>query len=166
MDRPGGDSEYELDDIDRGVLYALQQDARNATAQSMAEQLGVSASTVRNRIGKLETAGVIQGYRPVVDYERAGHPLRLLFVGTAPDDDREAVADAASRVDGVVTVSEMLPSERNLRIEVATRDVAELRRVADSLADVGVRLGDVDVVLATHSQPFGPFEFERGRVDE
>ena len=57
-----------LDDVDRGILYALQRDARNVT---IAEEVDVSASTVRNRIGRLEDIGVIEGYYPKINSERA-----------------------------------------------------------------------------------------------
>ena len=77
-----GDDGIELDDVDRGVLQLLQMDARNTTAEGMAERVGVSASTVRNRISKLEEGGVIRGYRPILDYERANLPLRVLFICT------------------------------------------------------------------------------------
>lgn len=49
----------DLDDVDRSVLYVLQQDARGTTAQEITDQVEVSASTVRNRTETLEDARVI-----------------------------------------------------------------------------------------------------------
>lgn len=46
----------DLDGIDEGILYLLQRDARRITTKEMTEQVGVSASTVRNRIDRLEEA--------------------------------------------------------------------------------------------------------------
>lgn len=149
---------YELDDVDRGVLYALQQDARNATAQKMAEAVGVSASTVRNRIANLEDAGVIEGYRPIVNYERAGYPIRMLFVAAVPTDRRSAAVADLLAVDGVLSVRELLPNRRSLLVEVAARDTRELRRLSERLADVGVDLVGADVVVDHRPQPFAPFE--------
>jgi DNA-binding Lrp family transcriptional regulator len=40
----------------------------------------VSASTVRNRIDRLEEAGVIEGYYPKINYERANFPLHVLLL--------------------------------------------------------------------------------------
>lgn len=149
---------YELDDVDRGVLYALQQDARNATAQKMAEAVGVSASTVRNRIANLEDAGVIEGYRPIVNYERAGYPIRMLFVAAVPTGRRSAAVADLLAVDGVLSVRELLPNRRSLLVEVAARDTRELRRLSERLADVGVDLVGADVVIDHRPQPFAPFE--------
>jgi len=39
----------------------------------VADEVDVSASTVRNRIRKLEDADILMGYRPEVNYEKAGY---------------------------------------------------------------------------------------------
>ncbi|WP_312908269.1 Lrp/AsnC family transcriptional regulator [Natronosalvus caseinilyticus] len=49
----------ELDSVDKGILYLLQEDARNNTTNAIGEQVGVSSSTVANRITKLEENGEI-----------------------------------------------------------------------------------------------------------
>lgn len=46
-------------EVDRTILHALWRGARTTTADEMTEAAGVSASTVRNRIKKLEESGVI-----------------------------------------------------------------------------------------------------------
>jgi DNA-binding Lrp family transcriptional regulator len=74
----------ELDNVDRGILHELQVDARNRTAQEIADKVDVSASTVRNRIEELEADGIIEGYHPKIDYEAADLPLQILFVCSAP----------------------------------------------------------------------------------
>jgi hypothetical protein len=43
-----------------GSLHLLQQDARDATIETMGELVGVSASTVRNRTETMDSAGVIE----------------------------------------------------------------------------------------------------------
>ena len=42
-----------IDDVDRAILYALQDDARNASSGDIAERTGTSDSTVRKRIQRL-----------------------------------------------------------------------------------------------------------------
>jgi DNA-binding Lrp family transcriptional regulator len=51
-----------MDDKDRQLLHLLQQDAR-APLKSLAAGIGLARSSVRERIHKLERAGVIRGYR-------------------------------------------------------------------------------------------------------
>ncbi|MFC7194338.1 Lrp/AsnC family transcriptional regulator [Halosimplex aquaticum] len=67
----------ELDEIDYGILQLLQRDARNTTPVDMADQLPVSAQTIRNRISGLQDNDVIEGYVPIINYENAGFPIRL-----------------------------------------------------------------------------------------
>lgn len=51
-----------MDDKDRQLLQLLQQDAR-APLKALAAGVGLARSSVRERIVKLERAGVIRGYR-------------------------------------------------------------------------------------------------------
>ncbi|WP_157078538.1 Lrp/AsnC family transcriptional regulator, partial [Halalkalicoccus paucihalophilus] len=86
------DGNVVLDDVDREILYALQQDARKTTHEQISATVEVSQSTVRNRITALENAGVIKTYAPELDYERAGFPLRVQFICTTSMDQRHQAA--------------------------------------------------------------------------
>ena len=92
-----------LDNVDRGIFFHLQRDARNTTTQEIAETVGVSASTVRNRIEALEDGGIIKGYHPEIDYEAANLPLRVLFVCTAPPTEQSEYVQQMGPVLGVYT---------------------------------------------------------------
>lgn len=86
-----------LDETDRGILYLLQQNARETTAAEIAEAVGVSAGTVRNRIDRLEEQGVLEGYIPDIDYETAGFELHIFHVHVRnPADDRVRRGSARS----------------------------------------------------------------------
>ncbi|HEV7371144.1 Lrp/AsnC family transcriptional regulator [Arenibaculum sp.] len=50
-----------LDDLDRALLALLETNAREPTA-SLARKLGVSRTTVQDRIQRLERDGVVGGY--------------------------------------------------------------------------------------------------------
>lgn len=154
-----GDSTYVLDDVDRGVLYALQRDARNTTAGEIADEVDVSASTVRNRIANLENHGVIEGYYPKIDYERAGYALRTLFVATAPAQDRGKLATEALSVPGVVDVREMLTSHRNLYIEAVATSTRDLAQMTNQLTDIGLEILSSELVADHRLQSFGELEF-------
>ena len=60
-----------LDRRDLDILAALQGDARSTYAD-VGRLVGLSASSVHDRVRKLERAGVIRGYRAVVDPEAVG----------------------------------------------------------------------------------------------
>ena len=57
-----------IDEIDRQILMLLQMDARISNA-AIAEQVGLTTSTVHDRVKKLERKGIIKGYVALVDAE-------------------------------------------------------------------------------------------------
>lgn len=63
-----------LDDLNLRLLTELTADPRLRTTE-LARRLGVSAPTVRERIGRLEESGVIRGYRLDVDPAALGRPV-------------------------------------------------------------------------------------------
>ena len=56
---------------DEQLLSLLREDARASTAD-IARKLGLSRTTVQNRIARLEEQGVIRGYTVLVDREKVG----------------------------------------------------------------------------------------------
>ncbi|MEF8839344.1 MAG: winged helix-turn-helix transcriptional regulator [Haloarculaceae archaeon] len=50
-----------LDAIHTEIIYSLEEDAGTVLAPTIAEQVDVSAGTVRNRIDQFEEAGTIRG---------------------------------------------------------------------------------------------------------
>jgi Lrp/AsnC family transcriptional regulator, leucine-responsive regulatory protein len=63
-----------IDDIDRQIISLLQDDARLSNAV-LAEAVGLTISTVHERVKKLEKKGVITGYVAQVDAEAMGKPI-------------------------------------------------------------------------------------------
>ena len=109
--------DFELDSVDRGILHLLQKDARNNTTTELGEKIGVSATTVSNRIKRLEDDGVIEGYYPEIDYAKTGLELHLLITAEVPVRERAALTEEALDVVGVVGVREVLTGVENLLIE-------------------------------------------------
>jgi len=150
-------SEAEIDDLDRNIIHALQQDARHTSASSIAESLDVSARTVRNRIDKLEEANVIRGYDVDVDYEAAGYQLHTLIVCTAPIHEREEIAKRALEVDGVVAIREVMTGADNVHVEVVGTDSNDLSRIGRDLNDIGLEVIDEDLIRNEYTRPFHQF---------
>jgi len=148
----------DLDDIDRCILYSLQEDARRISASTIAERLDVSARTVRNRIDKLEECGVINGYRLDVNYEIAGYQLHTIVVCTAPIEGREEIAKEAADVPGVVNVKEIMTGDQNLLVEVVGTDGDDLSRITSDLDDLGVHINDEDIIRNGYDSQFHEFD--------
>ena len=77
------------ENLDAKLINALLGDGR-ASLRSLAEELDVSVTTISNHLKDLEDEGVIQGYTPIVDYDKLGYDvtavLQLKVEGTALPD--------------------------------------------------------------------------------
>jgi DNA-binding Lrp family transcriptional regulator len=149
-----------LDEVDRGILYTLQQDARNTPIADIADTVEVSASTVRNRIERLEDEGIIEGYYPKINYEKANYPLHVLFVCSAPAEDREKLAKKAIEQHGVVDVREMLTSNHNIHVEVVATDTRDMTRITNALSSMGFDIDSSEIMTNHYTRPWSEFEFE------
>lgn len=146
-----------LDDLDQQIIHALQGDARRTSSQNIADRAGVSASTVRNRIQRLEERGIIRGYRADVDYEQAGYQLYTLIVCTAPVQRREELAAAALDVPGVVRVEEVMTGAENVHVSAVGRDNDDLSRIGRDLDELGLEVVDEDLIRSVRSGPYTEF---------
>ena len=147
-----------LDDLDRRILHALQREARKVSSGDIAEQAGVSASTVRNRLQRLEDQIVIRGYHADVDYERAGYQLYTLIICTAPVRRREELAEAALDVPGVVRVKEVMTGEENVHVSAVGSDSDDLSRIGRDLDELGLEVTDEDIIRNEYTGPFAGFD--------
>jgi Lrp/AsnC family leucine-responsive transcriptional regulator len=147
-----------LDDLDRWILYELQQDARNTSSGDIAESAGVSPSTVRNRIHRLEDAGIIHGYHLDIDYEEAGFPLYTKLICTAPISRREELARETLSVRGVVAVREVMTGEHNVFINVIGTDHDDLSRITREINDLGLEVSDERIIRNEYICPYSDFQ--------
>ncbi len=68
----------QLDRYDKEILICLQQDGR-LTNQELADRIGLSPSPCLRRVRALEEAGLITGYRALVDARKLGLTLMALL---------------------------------------------------------------------------------------
>ncbi|WP_404437722.1 winged helix-turn-helix transcriptional regulator [Microbacterium aerolatum] len=72
------------DAVDRRIIAEISRDAR-ATLAQLSDTVGLSTSAVQSRLRRLESRGVITGYRPMLDAEALGKPLSA-FIEITPLD--------------------------------------------------------------------------------
>jgi len=147
----------EIDEVDQEILYALQDDARNISSGEIAERTGTSGSTVRKRIQRLESEGVIKGYSADIDYQMSGYPLRMLLFCTAPIPDRGDLISDILDIHGVVSVQELVTGEENLLVTAVGEDDSDITPVAQQLLDLGLTVSDEVLVRSHVSTPFDGF---------
>lgn len=125
-----------LDERDLAIIAALQRDAR-ATYADIAAQVGLSASSVHDRVRKLEASGVILAYRAIVDPGSVGLMVTALIAATPldptqPDDLPDRLADFPE-VEDCLSVA----GEANYVLKVRTRSTGELEELIRRLREKG-----------------------------
>jgi len=152
---------WKLDELDRYILYRLQDDARGTSSSDIADRMGVSSSTVRNRIHRLEEQGVIEGYDTRVDYEAAGSQLHTIIVCTAPIPERDELARRALDIEGVVHVREVMTGEGNVHVGVIGTERGDLNRIGEELDELGLEVTDEDLIRNEYVTPYRGFDVTR-----
>ena len=155
-------SDEAIDDVDRAILHALQEDARNTSSGDIAERAGASDSTVRKRIQRLESDGIIKGYSAEVDYQQSGYPLRMLLFCTASIHERGDLRGEILDIDGVVSVQELVTGEQNLLVTAVGETDSDITPVAQALLDMGLTVADEVLVRSHETTPFGEFRPDDG----
>ncbi|MGH3439165.1 MAG: Lrp/AsnC family transcriptional regulator [Sciscionella sp.] len=138
-----------MDALDRRLIAELRANGR-ASFADLAREVGLSASAVHERVGKLESTGVITGYHAVVDPTTVGLGVTAL-IGIHPTDtaDDDELALAFAGLDEVESCYRVAGDEAFIvKVRVATVDELEsslgrLRRID------GVARTRTTVVLST-----------------
>lgn len=79
-----------LDKIDLKILHHLQANARMTNAE-LAERVGLSPTPCLRRLRRLETEGVIKGYRTDVDRDILGLPVTVIILVKLEKEDEGAL---------------------------------------------------------------------------
>ena len=120
-----------LDRFDQAILRELSHNGRSSVSD-LARAIGLSKSPTQARLKRLETEGIIQGYRAMIDPIRLGLD-HVAFVEVKLTDTREAAL--ASFNAAVVQVAEieevhMLASHFDYLLKVRCRSMSDFRAAA------------------------------------
>jgi Lrp/AsnC family leucine-responsive transcriptional regulator len=140
-----------LDEKDLVILAALQHDAR-ATFADVGSQAGLAASSVYERVRKLEQSGAIRGYRAEVDPQALGLFVTAL-VSVMPLDPKQP-DDLPDRVLEFAEVEDChsVAGDENYILKVRTRTTSDLEDFLRRLREKAGVQTRTTVVLST------PFE--------
>jgi Lrp/AsnC family leucine-responsive transcriptional regulator len=118
-------SQSKLDEIDRRILLALQQDGRLTLAE-LAEQVGLSSSPCHRRVRQLEERGTIERYVAVVNQRSVGLPVSV-FISIKLESQREdSLARFAKAIAPWPEVLEcyLMTGQRDYLLRVVVADLA------------------------------------------
>jgi len=139
----------ELDDTDRAILRALQENARTPFSE-IARRIDMSSATVHDRVKRMEEADVIRGYHADVNPKAVGYGISAI-VGLRVEQGREdETLDLLKSIDGVQEIT-LTTGEWDLVMRVYAPDTAQLRELMfDRIAQMdGFSRSQTMVVLGT-----------------
>ncbi len=150
---PDGLPDGNLDEINRGILAALADNPRQSTAE-LARTVGMSAPAVRERVGRLERAGVIRGYRLDVDPAAIGLPVTA-WVRIRPGPGQlPKIADLA-RDTPRVSECHRISGEDCFLLKVHVPAVEDLQEVLDAFLLFGQTTSSFVVATPVPPRPAG-----------
>ena len=120
----------ELDDADCRILAVLQADGRISNVD-LAERVALSPSPCLRRVRRLEEAGVIQGYRAILDREAVGLGLTVFVAIKVARHSRAAAATLQETLAAIpeVVACHMVSGEADFLAEVVVADLAAYERL-------------------------------------
>jgi Lrp/AsnC family leucine-responsive transcriptional regulator len=142
-------TETTIDAVDRQLIDLLRANGRASYAE-LARRVGLSSPAVHERVGKLEAAGVIGGYRAVVDPAGLGLTVTAL-VGVQESDsvDETGIEDAMWDMPQVEDCWRVAGHEAYV-LKVRVSDIPALEATISALNRIrGVARTSTTVVLST-----------------
>ncbi len=137
-----------LDDADRKILAELQQDAR-ASFKAIAEDIGVSEATVFVRVKKLKEAGILKGFRAIVDPSAVGKPLTAFILVRAQPKIYQNVLNSLKQVDDIYEIFDVTGQFYSV-LKVRTTGTDQLTKIIDEIEKIeGVAGTETIIVFRT-----------------
>ncbi|MGD9294968.1 MAG: Lrp/AsnC ligand binding domain-containing protein [Roseobacter sp.] len=128
-DTKSQNEQLSLDRFDLAILSVLAEDAR-ISITDLAQRIGLSKSPTQARLRRLESTGIIIGYRALLDPIRLGLD-HVAFVEVRLSDTREAALtafnDAIARIPEIEQ-AHMIASHFDYLLKVRTGDMAQYRK--------------------------------------
>jgi len=116
----------QLDRYDRRILERLQTDGRLSN-QDLADHIGLSPSPCLRRVRALEEAGIIAGYRALLDAEKLGLTLIAILSISMDRHTPERFAGFDAAVEQIPEILECLlitGRDADYHLKVVVRDMA------------------------------------------
>jgi Lrp/AsnC family transcriptional regulator, leucine-responsive regulatory protein len=154
-----------IDEIDRKLLDLLQANARVSNAE-MAEAVGLTVSSVHERVKKLERKGVIKGYVAVLDPDKLSKPL-LAFLRLTVSSHESAQTAIRSLCDSEPDILEChnVAGEDCFILKIRAQGPKQLERLLSAIrGSADTSRSVTNIVLSTYkeSSRIAPAPMEQG----
>lgn len=136
-----------LDRVDRSIVRALQRNGRDSFAE-IGKAIGLSATSVAERIRRLEDSGIIEGYAVRLSAAKLGYPVTAFILARPNGPDARFIKVARERPE--ILACNRVTGEFSFIAQAVVRDVTHLEELLNHLEPASVHI----VTLVVLSTPF------------
>ena len=124
-----------VDNIDKKIIEVLQQNSR-ASFVEIGKKISLSASSVRERIQKLEDLEIIKAYTLKLDHTKMGYGLEVFIMIKLFSGKLKSFMEAVNSFPEIKRASRITGSH-NIHMKVVLKDQLHLQQFIDKLINYG-----------------------------
>ena len=125
-----------IDRIDAQMLTLLQNKG-NVKLAELSAVAGISASACQRRVRRLESIGVIRGYKALINPEAAGFPLQIFTLVTLTREETNTIErfQEAIQTEPSVTYAAAVTGSCDFLLWIVARDMPFYRKLMQRLTE-------------------------------
>lgn len=137
---------YKVNDVyNRKILLELQKNARISYTE-LGKKIGLTGPAVKERVQKLEEAGVIKGYQAKLDLEKIGYSLMAIIHFKMNPGSIHQFIEQLHEIPEVIEVNRITGGD-NMVIKVVLSESSHLEKLINRFIEYGVP--NTSIVLST-----------------
>lgn len=141
-----------MDNIDKSIIKTLEDNGR-ISHEEISKSLHISRPAIHQRVNKLESDGVIKGYKAIIDWEKLGEPIKaLLYVKVNCENFKDVINKILSLQVNNVFIEEChrLSGEWCIVLKIRVVTPMDISRFIDNLWKIeGIKETSTTLVLST-----------------
>ncbi len=146
---------YTLSPLDKRILETLYTDARKPVSE-IADDIDEPASTIRGRIKRMEAAGVIESYQPIINPKKLGYTIKAIVIIRRDSGGHiEGLSHHLSKIPGLTRFQNPLGDVDGL-LTIWAKDVDQLGEIIRQINLIGGVLRTETLVLLEERQFLPP----------
>ena len=115
-----------IDENDRKIIEILSSNARTSL-RDIKKKVDLSPSSIRNRMERLVSLGIIKRYTVDVDYQKLGYDIQVLALVTSKPSESDILCKTLSKYDEICEVHRT-SGPANFICMIRVRNIAELTK--------------------------------------
>lgn len=129
---------FNIDEVSLKILSLLQENARMSYTE-IGQKIGMTSSSVKERVQKLEDAEIITKYTAKINNEKLGYPIvaiTFLSCSGAYTQKEQAIVDMLSSYHQVLEVLRVT-GKTDIIIKICVQTMEECKEITDKLGKYG-----------------------------